>query len=174
LDRLIDQNDPIHSAPPETQIKELGLNCTTRTLRANLRDRRNASRFKQKSIAPISDKNRDLRIQYGQDHQNKTVRDWWQYVYFTDEAHFNSVDLSYKSQYETRQQGSQPLRRIQPNQKAPLNLTLHVAAGISYNHKGVFTFYKDPYEPSEKLYKPRRPRKSSVETKQQHLEAISA
>jgi hypothetical protein len=49
-----------------------------------------------------------------------------------------------------------------------------VAAGISYNHKGVFTFYKDPQEPSEKLYKPRRPRKSSVETKEQHLEAISA
>jgi hypothetical protein len=49
-----------------------------------------------------------------------------------------------------------------------------VAAGISYSHKGAFIFYNDPKEPAAKVYKLRRPRKSSVETKEEHLEAISA
>ncbi len=174
LDRLIDLNDPIHTAPPEAQIEQLGLNCTTRTLRSNLRNRKDAGRFKKAPVPPLSEKNRNLRIQYGQEHRTKTIRDWWQYVYFTDEAHFNSVDLAYQTQYETRQRGSTGCKRLQPTPKVPFNVTLHVAAGVSYNHKGAFIFYHDPKEPTEKVYKPRRPRKSSVETQHEHLEAIQA
>jgi hypothetical protein len=173
LDRLVDPNDPIHQAPPTTQIEELGLECTTRTLRSTLRNQRNAGRYKQRPVAPLSKKNQDLRIQYGEEHQKKTIRGWWQYVYFTDEAHFNSVDLAYQTQYETRQVGGQRIKRLHPTPKVPFNVTLHVAAGVSYNHKGAFIFYNDPQEPSTKVYKPRRPRKSSVETKDEHLKAIS-
>lgn len=173
LDRLIDPNDPIHQAPPSTQIEELNLHCTTRTLRSNLRNRRNAGRYKQSPVAPLSDKNQQLRTQYGVDHCGKTITGWWQYLYFTDEAHFNSVDLAYRTQYETRQSGGASIKHLQPTPKAPINVTLHVAAGVSYNHKGAFTFYHDPQEPSIKLYKPRRPRKSSVETEDEHLKAIS-
>ncbi|KAF1809204.1 hypothetical protein P152DRAFT_495158, partial [Eremomyces bilateralis CBS 781.70] len=45
---------------------------------------------------------------------------------------------------------------------------VHVAAGISYDRKGPFHFYSDPVKPAAKrAYKPRRPRKSSVETPEQ-------
>jgi hypothetical protein len=174
LDRIIDLNDPIHEAPPEAQIEQLDLNCTTRTLRSNLRDRKNAGRYQTTPVPPLSEKNRDLREKYGCTYQKKTIRDWWQYVYFTDEAHFNSVDLAYKTQYETRQRGATRSKRLQPTPKIPFNVTLHMAAGVSYNHKGVFIFYHNPSEPDQKVYKPARPRKSSVKTKQQHLEAIQA
>jgi transposase len=44
-----------------------------------------------------------------------------------------------------------------------LNVTLHVAAGVSYNHKGPLIFYKDPKEPSEKERKAPKPRRSKYE-----------
>jgi hypothetical protein len=167
-------NDPIHEAPPEVQIDNLNLGVTTRTLRANLRDRKDAGRYKKAPVPPLSEQNRNRRIQYGRDHQEKTITNWWQYVYFTDEVHFNSVDLAYQTQWETRQRGAARSRRLQPTPKVPFNVTLHVAAGVTYNHKGAFIFYNDEHEPDIKVYKPTRPRKSSVETKEQHLEAIAA
>jgi hypothetical protein len=44
-----------------------------------------------------------------------------------------------------------------------LDVTLHVAAGVSYYYKGPLIFYKDPKEPSEKVRKPQKPRKSKYE-----------
>jgi hypothetical protein len=151
------------------------LNCTERTLRANLRTRRDAGRDKVWPDKAISPANRKLRTQYGEEHAKKTVCDRWQYIYFTDEVYFNLIDMAYQCQFETRQRGSAQIRHLKEVPKQILNVTVHAAAGISYNGKGAFIFYHDPKEPdSQKIYKPARPRKSSVETKEQHLEAIAA
>ncbi|KAF1983122.1 hypothetical protein K402DRAFT_338837, partial [Aulographum hederae CBS 113979] len=49
---------------------------------------------------------------------------------------------------------------------------VHVAAGVSYNHKGPLIFYKDPKEPTEKIYKPRKPRKTMYQTEEQFQHEI--
>ncbi|KAF1982209.1 hypothetical protein K402DRAFT_340853, partial [Aulographum hederae CBS 113979] len=49
---------------------------------------------------------------------------------------------------------------------------VHVAAGVSYNHKGPLIFYKDPKEPTEKTYKPRKPRKTMYQTEEQFQHEI--
>jgi hypothetical protein len=50
--------------------------------------------------------------------------------------------------------------------KSGLDVTIHVAGGISYNHKGTLIFYKDPQEPSEKQRLPPKPRKSKYESEE--------
>jgi hypothetical protein len=57
---------------------------------------------------------------------------------------------------------------MKETKQSDLNVTLHVAAGISYNHKGPLIFYKNPLEEAEGSYKPRKPRKSSVQTQEEY------
>jgi hypothetical protein len=45
---------------------------------------------------------------------------------------------------------------------------------ISYNRKGRLHFYKDPQEPSQKAYKPRKPRRTMYQTDQQYKDILKA
>lgn len=172
LDHLLDRNDPRHSLPYDLQAQDLPV--TAKTLQQNFSKRRNARRYKKPTTKVISLANKKLRITYGREHQGKTITGFWRYVYFTDECHFNSLELSDGQEYELREPNSlDRLGNLQETYKARLNVTVHVAAGISYDGKGVFEFYNDPAEPNiNGVYRPRRPRKSSVETKEQHQAAI--
>lgn len=174
LDRLIDQKDPVHAMSVVNQIKELHLNCHKRTLQRNAMDRRNAKHYKKRPVTALSQKNKDLRVQYGRNHQGKTITGFWQNVYFTDEAHFQTADLAYKSVWETRQPGAEPSDQLQPIPQPVIDLTVHVAGGVSYNHKGPLIFYNDPAEPGPKVYKPRKPRKSSVQSDDDYQAALQA
>ena len=83
-------------------------------------------------------------MKYGEKHQNKTISRFWKYIYFIDEAHFNSRDLASKDEYILRQPDNQI--RLSNFNKAPqtgLNITLHVATNICYNYKGEIIFYND-------------------------------
>ena len=55
----------------------------------------------------MSQKNRADRVKYGEKHQDKTISRFWKYIYFTDEAYFNSRDLASKDEYILRQLDSQ-------------------------------------------------------------------
>jgi len=39
-------------------------------------------------------KNKQERVEYAQEHQDKTVDGFWQYIYFTDEAHIDPAQTS--------------------------------------------------------------------------------
>ena len=52
-------------------------------------------RYKQVYIQKeISTKNRKLQTSYSEEHKDKTVHDFWQFVFFTDEAHVNPSSLA--------------------------------------------------------------------------------
>ncbi|KAF1807996.1 hypothetical protein P152DRAFT_453239 [Eremomyces bilateralis CBS 781.70] len=56
-----------------------------------------------------------------------------------------------------------------------LDVTVHVAAGISYDRKGIFFFYSDPAEPAAKeAYKPAKPRRSNVQTEEEYQAVLGA
>jgi hypothetical protein len=61
LDTITDKSSPIHTAPYETQIKELDLNCALCTLQHNASTQRNAKRYKKGQVKPISKWNKHLR-----------------------------------------------------------------------------------------------------------------
>ena len=171
---LLDENNPLNTKPYETQIKELHLPLTTRSLRRNFSKRFGARRYKKPYTKEISQKNHIERIQYGQEHRFKTISDFWQWIYFTDEAHFNSKDLSTKAEYSLRRPSSQSrLSRLKETKESGLNITLHVAAGISYNGKGCLVFYNDPEDPGDiRQRKPPKPHKSSVETEAEYRKKV--
>ena len=64
------------------------------------------------------------------------------------------------------------MESIQEDKSDILDVTVHVAAGVSYNRKGIFVFYKDPQEPIEKVYTPRKQRKSSVQTPEEYAQVV--
>ena len=42
--------------------------------------------YVKKKISAI---NKDLQVKYGREHQDKSIEDFWQFIYFTDEAHID-------------------------------------------------------------------------------------
>lgn len=174
LDDLLRKDNPLNTKPYETIVKELNLPIKPRTLQHNFAVRKGARRYKKPRIKAMSQKNRVERVQYGQEHRSKTISRFWKFIYFTDEAHFNSRDLALKDEYMLRQPNSQ--ERLSHFNEAPqqgLNITLHVSAGICYDHKGEIIFYNDPMDPGEvKQRKAPYPHKSSVETEAQYRQKV--
>jgi hypothetical protein len=77
-------------------------------LQHNFAVRKRVKRYKKPRIKAMSQKNRADRVKYGEKHQDKTISRFWKYIYFTDEAHFNSRDLASKDEYMLRQPDNQP------------------------------------------------------------------
>jgi hypothetical protein len=79
-------------------------------------------------ITEISAKNKRDRVKYGEEHQNKTIDSFWQYVYFTDKAH---IDPSQSSQiWILRKQGTRYESENMQNLYFQVKQKFHVAAII--------------------------------------------
>ena len=169
--RVTDQNNPLHEAPYEEQANALPNKPSGRTLRYHA-SRSGAYRFKKPYTTEVSKSNKPKRVKYGREHQNATLTGFWQYVWFTDEVHFQSVKLQNAPEYELRYPGQE--RALKETKTSGLDVTIHVAAGVSYNHKGPLIFYKDPKEPSQKTYKPRKPRKTMYQSDEEHRQEVAA
>jgi hypothetical protein len=85
--------NPVRDQLYEAQIEYHRLPIKKRQLQTRLKQSTNkGQRYKQAFVKKkISDTNRTLRIRYGEEHKGKTVHDFWQFHFFTDEAH---IDLS--------------------------------------------------------------------------------
>lgn len=173
LQPFLSPTHPYHDSSYETIVRDFDIPIQPRTLQAEFKACYNAKRYKKLNTKGISKKNKGLRVRYGWEHKGKKIIKFWRRVYFTDEGHFNSKELSNKTEYELRIPGVTP-STIQERDQNPLDITLHVAAGISYNHKGVFLFYNDPAEPDiPKASKPRPPKQSKYETSEQFQQRLT-
>jgi hypothetical protein len=73
LDELLDEDDPAHNAHYDTQVKIKNLPVKGATLQANLSKRRGARRFKKSTIKGISRQNKNERVSYGKEFENRTI-----------------------------------------------------------------------------------------------------
>jgi hypothetical protein len=84
-------------------------------------------------------------MEYDRRHQAVTVHSFWQYIHFTDEAHFDPGE-SY-SKRVLREEGT----RYEPQNMQPMpdmkGVKLHFAASISWHHKSPLLFYNDEHDP---------------------------
>jgi hypothetical protein len=101
LQRLTNQEDPIHKEPYEIQAKTLDGKPSARTLQAHA-SRAGAKRFKKRYTTKVSQQNKLIRVEYGEKHENDTLTGFWQFVGFTNESHFQSAHLQNKAEYELR------------------------------------------------------------------------
>jgi len=83
--------NPVRDQLFEAQIEYHKLPIKKRQLQARLKQATNGGqRYKQAFVKKeISAKNRKLRVEYGETHQGKRIDDFWQYIFFTDEAHID-------------------------------------------------------------------------------------
>jgi hypothetical protein len=169
--KLTNQQDPIHEEPYEIQAQTLPSQPSARTLQSHAA-RLGARRFKKRYTTEISARNKSIRIQYGKTHENETLTGFWQRVWFTDEIHLQSVKLQNEAEYELRFAGQETT--LKETKTSGLDVTVHCAAGITYNRKGKLIFYKDPEEPSQKSLKPRKPRKTMYQSDDQYQEVVDA
>jgi hypothetical protein len=93
---LLSRN-PIRDQPYEAQIEYHKLPCKKRALQSRLKQCTNGGqRYKIAYVKKeISTKNKNLRVEYGKEHKDKAIHDFWQFIYFTDEAH---IDPSSRAQ----------------------------------------------------------------------------
>lgn len=165
--------NPVRNQSYEAQIAYHNLSIKKRALQHTLRKytkgaQRYRMQYRKKKISPV---NLQKRVTYGQEHQDKTVDDFWQYVFFTDEAH---IDPSETSQgFILREQGTRddPDNIQERGDKA--GVKLHIAAWINWHGKSDrLEFYHDEEERTERPKRPPKPRKSKYESNEQYQARI--
>jgi hypothetical protein len=129
------------------QIHHFELNCTSRTMqRACKRHRSKAERYKMTKIKLISSENKKLRKEYDLRHQTKTIESFWQYIHFTDKAHFDSNETySKRVLHEEVTQYEASNMQIMSDLK---DVKLYFVASIFWHHKSPLQFYSDEHDSS--------------------------
>ena len=105
IQRLLSPSNPVRNQHYEHQIQHFNLSCCVHTLQETLhRSTKNARRYKSMQVKQLSKKNKEQRKKYGQEHQNKTIDDFWSRVFFTDEAHIDPSEVF--QQFILREEGT--------------------------------------------------------------------
>ena len=81
-------SNPLRRAPFDAQIRHFRIGATVRTLQA-YNKKTGWKRFKMAPVSSLKKRNKDKRTAFGWEHKDHTVENYWQYVYFTDEAHID-------------------------------------------------------------------------------------
>ncbi len=131
MNQMLDpQANPVRDQSYPVQLKHFDIDASKRTLQRAFAARKpRVGRYKMTKLRMISDKNKALRMIYEKEHKNHTIENFWQYVHFIDEAHFDPNQTFQRrilreegTRYET--ENMQTL----PNMK---RVKLHIAASIS-------------------------------------------
>ena len=103
--RLLSPSNPVRNQHYEYQIHHFNLPCTVRTLQRILQKRtKHARRYKAAPVKLLSSVNKAKRKKYGQEHQDKSIDEFWANIYWTDEAHIDPTETF--QQYILREQGT--------------------------------------------------------------------
>jgi hypothetical protein len=160
--------NPVRDQLYEAQIEHHKLPVKARQLKTRLKQAtKRGRRFKQAYVKKkISATNKDLRVKYGYKHQGKSVDDFWQFIYFTDEAH---IDPSSTAQgYILREEGHRTDPENIQERGEKTGVKLHVAAWVNWHEKAEkLEFYNDEEEHTERPRRPAKPRSRKYETKEE-------
>jgi hypothetical protein len=83
--------NPVRTQPFDTQIAYHKIPVQRRQLMKKLREHTNGGQIYKAAFVKkeISEKNKDERVSYGKEYKDKTMDDFWRYIFFTDEAHID-------------------------------------------------------------------------------------
>lgn len=155
--------NPVRKQAYEAQIAYHKIPLRKRALQHSLTTRANRSRrYKQAYISKVlSQKNREKRVKFGQTHQGFSVDDFWQYVFFTNEAHIDPTSTI--QGHILRPQGTRykPQNIQQRGEKK--GVRLHVATWVNWYGKGDLQFYNDENDCVIRPPRPPKPRKTMYE-----------
>jgi hypothetical protein len=134
------------------------LGVSRRSLTSRLKTcTKRARRYKRAYVKKeISGPNRKKREEYGREHKDKIIHDFWQYLYFIDEVY---IDPSSQAQgYILREEGTREDTENIQERGEKTGVKLHIAAWVNWHEKAKkLVFYHDE---EERIVRPKRPRKS--------------
>jgi hypothetical protein len=157
--------NPVRNQHYEAQIEFHKLDVKPRTIQRNLkRYTEQGQRYKQAYVSKtLSKKNRQERIDYGEEHKDKTIEDFWQYIIFTDEAHIDPT--STLQGYILREEGQRYDSENIQERGEKKGVKLHIAAWINWHKKAdKLEFYNDEQDSIIRPKRPPRPRKTMYES----------
>ncbi len=157
----------------EAQIRYHKLGVKKRQLQRRLKACTNgAQMYKQAYIQKeISEKNLKERIKYGQENEDKSVEDHWQFIFFTDEAHIDPSSLRVGTILRERGHRYDPENIQERPEKT--GVRLHVAGWVNWHCKALkLEFYNDENDYVQKPKRPPKPRKSKYESEEEYNKRI--
>ena len=129
----------------EVQIDKHNLKTSTHTLQRSLKQHTGARRFKKRKVKLLSDQNKMARVEFAKKHENKTVQDFWQFVHFTDEAHYDS-GAQEREYILRRSETVTNLENIQEMTFKNKLSVIHFVFRIFYYDRSPLIFYNDEKE----------------------------
>jgi hypothetical protein len=168
LNNLLKADKTVRSLPLETQIKFHNLHVSKRTLQQQLLKRRHARKRKKAWVRAVSKINQQKRVVHCIQYQDKLLS-FWQNIHFTDEAHIDPYQSS--AEWILRPDGERLLPENMQMEHFDSSYRLHIAASISWHHKGALQFYNDE---NNNLPRPPKPRRSRYQTEEVYQQRILA
>lgn len=148
----------------EAQMEHHNIKGSVLQLKRRLRQETNGGqRYKQAYTKEDFDTNLRERTNYGQRHQGKTIDNFWQYLFFIDEAH---IDPSSCAQGNILRERGHRLDSENIQQRGEkTGVKLHIAAWINWHGKTKkLEFYNNENDSIIKPKKPPKPRKSMYQS----------
>lgn len=159
--------NPVRDQQYEVQIEYHRLPVKKRSLQARLKQCTNGGqRYKQAYIQKeISVANRRKRYEFGLEHQDKTIDQWWQFITFTDEAH---IDPTSQGQgHILRERGTRYNTENIQERGERKGVRLHIAGWVNWHTKcKKLKFYNDENDEIQPPPRPRKPVKRKYESQE--------
>ncbi|KAE9366382.1 hypothetical protein N431DRAFT_438767, partial [Stipitochalara longipes BDJ] len=159
--KLVDPaRNPVRNRPYEQQIAFHNIPCKKRQLQNKLKEHTNGGQIYKCAFVKkeISAKNKDERVSYGEEHEYKTIDDFWSYIFFTDEAHIDPSAQQAPGILRELGKRYDDENIVERGEKQ--GVKFHVAAWITWFNKAEkLEFYKDEEEHEIQPPMPPKPRR---------------
>lgn len=152
--------NPVRNQPYDAQIAFYNIPVKRRQLQKKLREHTKDGRIYKAAFVKkeISEKNKDERIAYGEEHKGKTIDSFWKYILFTDEAHIDPS--AQQAPGILREAGTRYDDENIVERGDRKGVKFHIAAWITWDDKAEkLEFYNDEEEEVIQPPMPPKPRR---------------
>ncbi len=152
--------NPVRNQLYDAQIAFYNIPVKRRQLQKKLREHTKDGRIYKAAFVKkeISEKNKDERIAYGEEHKGKTIDSFWKYILFTDEAHIDPS--AQQAPGILREAGTRYDDENIVERGDRKGVKFHIAAWITWDDKAEkLEFYNDEEEEVIQPPMPPKPRR---------------
>lgn len=142
--------NPIRTEVWEAQIAHHHIPVGRRQLQRKLKEHtRGGQKYKQAFVSKLTrSQNTAKRIDYAREHVDQSLDECFKYVVFTDEAHIDPT--SQRAGEILRERGTRYDASNILERRPKSGSKFHIAASISWYHKGKLVFYNDEEDHTER------------------------
>jgi hypothetical protein len=172
--------NPVRSQPLDAQLAFHKIPVQRHQLSKKLKEHTQGGQIYKCAFVKkeISIKNCKERVAYGKEHKDKSIEDFWSYIFFSDEAHIDPSSLSYQG--VLRERGHRYDDENIQERPEKKGIRFHIAAWITWWDKAEkLEFYNDeedytftPPMPPKPRHRPTTESEAEYQARLQEWEAL--